>query len=128
MPLVRIDLRTGKSASYRRSIAGAVHRALVETVDVPQADRFQVITEHDSDCLIYDPKFLDIDRDDDVVFIQITFSIGRPVEKKQLLYKRIAELLEQNPGIRRQNVVIQLTEVDRANWSFGNGEAQYVPK
>ena len=128
MPLVRIDLRSGKSASYRRSIAGAVHRALVETVDVPQADRFQVITEHDSDSLIYDPKFLDIDRDDDVVFIQITFNVGRSVEKKQLLYKRIAELLEQNPGIRRQNVVIQLTEVDRANWSFGNGDAQYVPK
>lgn len=51
-----------------------------------------------------------------------------PVEKKQLLYKRIAELFEQNPGIRRQNVVIQLTEVDRAKWSFGDGEAQYVPK
>lgn len=128
MPLVRIDLRRGKPASYRRSVAGAVHRALVETVDVPQADRFQVITEHDSDSLIYDPKFLDIERDDDVVFIQITFSVGRSVEKKQALYKRIAELLEQNPGIRRQNVVIQLTEVDRANWSFGNGAAPYVPK
>ena len=75
---------------------------------MPQADRFQVITEHDSDSLIHDPKFLDIDRDDDVVFI--------------------AELLEQNPGIRRQNVAIQLTEVDRANWSLGNGDAQYVAK
>ena len=101
---------------------------MVETVDVPQADRFQFITEHDSDGLIYDARFLDIERDDDVVFIQITFSVGRSVEKKQLLYKRIADLLAQSPGVRPQNIVIQLTEVDRANWSFGNGEGQYIAK
>ena len=126
MPLVRIDLRSGKSASYRRSIAGAVHRALVETVDVPQADRFQVITQHDSDSLIYDPKFLDIDRDDDVVFIQITVFNTRTPEQKKALFKRTAELLGESPGIRPENVFVNVLEAAKENWSLGHGLAQFA--
>lgn len=58
MPLVRIALRQGKSASYRRAIADAVHEAMVEVVRIPKEDRFQVITEHDADGLIVDRTFL----------------------------------------------------------------------
>jgi hypothetical protein len=39
-------------------------------------DRFQVITEHDSDSLIYDPTYLDMQRSDEVIFIQITLNEG----------------------------------------------------
>ena len=126
MPLVRISLREGKSAEYRRAIGEAVHRAMVETINVPAADRFQVITEYAPGDLIYDPGYLNIDRTDAVVFIQITLNTGRTVEMKQALYARIAELLAEAPGLRAQDVLINLVEVPRENWSFGNGEAQYA--
>jgi phenylpyruvate tautomerase PptA (4-oxalocrotonate tautomerase family) len=126
MPLVRIALRTGKPADYRQAIGDAVHRAMVETINVPALDRFQVITEHDAAGLIYDPSYLDIQRSDDVVFVQITLNTGRTVEQKRALYARVAALLAEYPGIRPQDVLINLVEVPRENWSFGNGEAQYA--
>jgi 4-oxalocrotonate tautomerase len=58
MPLVRIALRAGKSATYRRAIGDGIHRAMVDTLAVPEHDRFQIITEHSADGLIYDPEYL----------------------------------------------------------------------
>jgi len=126
MPLVRIDLRAGKSTDYRRAIGDQVHRAMVETINVPSLDRFQVIAEHPAEGLIYDPTYLDIARTDDVIFIQIALNAGRTVEQKRALYERIAALLAENPGVRPQDVLINLVEVARENWSFGDGVAQYA--
>lgn len=75
---------------------------------------------------MYDPQYLGIQRSDGVVFIQITVSEGRSVEKKQLLFKTIAESLHAQLGIRLEDVFINLLEVKKENWSFGNGIAQYV--
>jgi 4-oxalocrotonate tautomerase len=127
MPLVRISLRQGKSATYRRAVGDAVHQAMVEAINVPPMDRFQVITEHSPEGLIYDPEYLGVRRTDAVVFIQITLNVGRSLELKKALYARMAELLKQNPGVRPEDVFINLTEVPRENWSFGNGIAQYAP-
>jgi 4-oxalocrotonate tautomerase len=124
MPLVRIALRAGKSAAYRIAIGDAVHKAMVETINVPAQDRFQVISEHAPENLIYDPTYLDIQRSDDVIFIQITLNTGRTTEMKKLLYARIAELLTENPGVRKQDVLVSLVEVSKENWSFGDGIAQ----
>jgi phenylpyruvate tautomerase PptA (4-oxalocrotonate tautomerase family) len=126
MPLVRISLREGKPEAYRRAVGEAVHRAMVETINVPALDRFQVITEHTAASLIYDPAYLGINRTVDVIFIQITLNAGRSVEQKRALYVRIVALLAENPGVRPQDVLINLVEVPRENWSFGNGEAQYA--
>lgn len=126
MPLVRISLRKGKSPEYRKSIGEAVHRALVETIGVPRQDRFQVISEHSAEDLIYDPSYLDIERTEDIVFIQITLNAGRTLEQKKALYRRIVELLAGESGIRPQDVLINLVEVPPENWSFGEGKAQYA--
>lgn len=126
MPLVRISLREGKPETYRRAIGEAVHRAMVETINVPALDRFQVITEHTPAGLVYDPAYLGINRTVDVIFIQITLNAGRSVEQKRALYARIVGLLAESPGVRPQDVLINLVEVPRENWSFGNGEAQYA--
>lgn len=126
MPLVQISLREGKSAAYRRAIGDGVHRAMVETISVPPSDRFQVITEHPPEGLIYDPTYLGIERTDEVIFVQITLNLGRSTEQKRALYARMTELLAENPGVRPRNVLVSLVEVARENWSFGNGEAQYA--
>jgi phenylpyruvate tautomerase PptA (4-oxalocrotonate tautomerase family) len=126
MPLVRISVIRGKPAAQRRKLGEAVHRALVETVDVPEEDRFQLITEHEPGELVFDPGYLGIRRTEGIVLIQITFSAGRSLEQKRLLYRRIAEGLA-DAGVRREDVWINLVEVPRENWSFGNGSASYAP-
>jgi len=126
VPLVRVSLLRGTSKEFRTAISDGVHRAMVETINVPALDRFQVITEHDKGDLVYDSSYLDIARSDGVVFIQITMNSGRTLEQKRALYHRIAELLAQNPGIRNEDVLVSLVEVPRENWSFGNGQAQYA--
>ena len=126
MPLVRIALREGTSPEYRRGIADGVHQAMIDALAIPPDDRFQVISEHSADNLIYDPQYLGIKRSDHVVFIQITLSSGRKPGQKRALYKRITELLAKSPGVRPEDVVINLVGVMWEDWSFGNGVAQYM--
>ena len=126
MPLVRISLREGKSEQYRTAVADGAHRAMVEGAAVPEQDRFQIITEHPPSGLIYDPTYLGIQRTNDIVMVQITLSTGRKLAQKRQLFKRMAEILAENPGLRPQDLMINLVEVAWENWSFGNGEAQYT--
>jgi len=126
MPLVRISLLEGKPESYIAKVGDAVHRALVETISIPAQDRFQIITEHSKSCFVYDPEYLKIHRTDDLIIIQITLSQGRSVDVRKALYHRIAELLAQELKLRPQDVFVNLVEVAKENWSFGNGEAQYA--
>jgi phenylpyruvate tautomerase PptA (4-oxalocrotonate tautomerase family) len=126
MPLVRISLVAGKPESYKRKISDAVHRALVETISIPAQDRFHIITEHANADFIYDPEYLNIHRTNDLVIIQITMSAGRTLEMRKSLFKRMADLLHEEAGIRREDVFINLVETAKENWSFGNGIAQYA--
>lgn len=126
MPLVRISFMKGKPEGFGKKVGDMVHRAMVETMNVPAQDRFQVITELDKNDLIYDPGYLDIRRTDSVIFIQITLNEGRTVELKQAFYQSVAELLNREPGVRKEDVLINLVEVKKENWSFGNGIAQYA--
>lgn len=125
MPLVRISLREGTSGQYRQALADDVHQAMVEAVEIPAQDRFQIITEHPANGLIYDPSYLGIERSDKIVLVQITLSGGRKPAQKKKLFQRMAEILAKNPGLRPQDLFINLVEVAWENWSFGNGEAQY---
>lgn len=126
MPLVRIDLRKGKSVADKKAIGEAIYRAMRETFVVPDEDRFMVVTEHDEDGFFYSKTYLSIERTDDLVLIQLTVTNSRNVDQKKALFSRIVELLAQQPGLRPQDVFINLVEVERENWSFGNGIAQYV--
>lgn len=126
MPLVRIDIRKNPDPSYARKLGNVVYEALKATIGVPDRDNFQVLNEHDEDHFVYDPAYLGIERTDGLVFIQITISEGRTVEQKKLLYKSIADGLGVEAGVRPEDVFINLIEVKKENWSFGNGVAQYV--
>jgi phenylpyruvate tautomerase PptA (4-oxalocrotonate tautomerase family) len=126
MPLVRISVLRGRPAEQRRRLGNAVHAALVEAVGVPALDRFQVISEHAAEDLVYDPSYLGVRRTDGIVIVQITFSSGRSLEQKRSLYRTIAENLARE-GVRPEDVWINLVEVPRENWSFGNGVASYAP-
>jgi 4-oxalocrotonate tautomerase len=125
MPFARIDIRKGKEPAYRQEIGRVVYEALV-SVGVPPKDRFQVINEHDAGNFLFDADYLGIHRSDDLVMIQITWNEGRTVEQKKTLFKAIADGLNAAIGLRREDVLIDLIEVKKENWSFGNGIAQYA--
>jgi len=100
---------------------------MVETLKAPKDDRFQIITEHPGDDFVVDPNYLGIQRSKDCVIIQLTLNEGRTVDQKRAFYKAVAMGLHQHLNLRPQDVFINLVEVKRENWSFGNGEAQYAP-
>ena len=126
MPLVRIALRKGRPAGFGKQVCEIVYRSMVDTINVPQKDHFQIIGEHDADSLIYDPDYLGIARSDGVVFIQITLNEGRTTDMKKALYATIADRLHAELAVRKDDVLINLVEVKKENWSFGNGIAQYA--
>lgn len=126
MPLVRIDLLQGKTPEYRAQVGQIVYQAMADILGVPKDDRFQIITEHPKAELLFDREYLGIHRSDDCIFLQITLSIGRAVDAKQRFYKAVADGLHNGLKVRREDVFINLVEVGKENWSFGNGEAQYV--
>jgi phenylpyruvate tautomerase PptA (4-oxalocrotonate tautomerase family) len=127
MPLVRIALMRGKPAGFGKNVGETVYRTMVDTIKVPEKDHFQVITEHDRDSLIYDPDYAGIPRTAGVIFIQITLSEGRTVELKKVFYQTLASRLHSELGVRLEDVFVNLVEVKKENWSFGNGVAQYAP-
>ncbi|MBQ0822979.1 tautomerase family protein [Microvirga terrae] len=126
MPLIRISLRNGKSPAYRKALADGVYRALRETFNVPEDDLFVTVSEHEGDNFFYGASYLDIERSDDLVIIQLTVSNTRTVDQKKALFKRIVEKLGAEPGLRPEDVFINLIEVEKENWSFGHGIAQYA--
>jgi len=126
MPLIHISLRAGKPEAYRQAIFDSLYRAMRETFNVPEDDQFMTIWEHDAANFRYGASYLGIARSDDLVFIQISAMNTRTVEQKKALFRRIAELLGESPGIRPEDVFVNLIEGAKENWSLGHGLAQYA--
>ena len=126
MPIVRIDFLEGKPPEFGVQVGLIVARALTEALNVPKDDLFQVITAHPTTGLRFDRDYLGVHRSDDCIFLQITLNSGRTLEMKQRFYKAVADGLHEDLNVRKEDVLINLVEVPKENWSFGNGEAQYA--
>ena len=125
MPLIHISLCAGKPASYRQAIFDSLYRATREALDVPEGDQFMTISEHDAANFRYGNAF-GVTRSDDLVYIQITVFDTRTVEHKKALFRRIAELLGERPGIRPEDVFVNVLDAAKENWSVGHGLAQFA--
>lgn len=125
MPLLHISMRAGKSETYKQAIFDALYRAMREALDVPEDDQFMTITEHDAATFRYGTAF-GIHRSEDVLYIQITMFDTRTAEQKRALFKRIAERLGRSPGIRPEDVFVNILESAKENWSVGHGLAQFA--
>jgi phenylpyruvate tautomerase PptA (4-oxalocrotonate tautomerase family) len=129
MPLVRIDVNKDTPAERIRAVSQAVYNAMVEIANVPLHDRFQVVTRHAAEEIIYpEDGYLGIAYTRDIIIIQVTWVSGRSTDVKKKFYKRIADDLHDKQGVRKQDVWINLVDTGREDWSFGNGEMQYAPK
>jgi phenylpyruvate tautomerase PptA (4-oxalocrotonate tautomerase family) len=126
MPLVRVEIKKQQDPTYAKRIGQLIYSSMRSAIGVPEDDNFQILAEHDEQHFIFDPGYLGIQRSENLVVIQITLSEGRTVDQKKLLYKTIAESLNQELAVRLEDVFINLVEVKKENWSFGNGIAQYA--
>jgi phenylpyruvate tautomerase PptA (4-oxalocrotonate tautomerase family) len=126
MPLARIDLISGKSAAFRKTLGEIIYKAMLDTINVPANDKFQIFTEHAADELNIADSYLGNNYTQDIILIQITMNGGRTVEMKKAFFKRIADDLHAQLNVRLEDVVINLVEVTKENWSFGGGIAQYA--
>jgi 4-oxalocrotonate tautomerase len=125
VPIIHVSLRAGKPQAYRQAILDGLYRAMRETLQVPEDDQFMTITEHDAANFRTDTAY-GVARSDDVVYIQFTVFDTRTTEQKKALFKRTAELLGKNPGIRPEDVFITILASAKENWSVGNGVAQFA--
>jgi 4-oxalocrotonate tautomerase len=125
MPLLHISLRAGKPEAYRRAIFDSLYRAMRETLDVPEGDQFMTLSEHDAANFRYGNAF-GVARSDDLVYIQITVFDTRTKEQKKALFRKIAELLGKSPGIRPEDVFVNVLDAAKENWSVGHGLAQFA--
>jgi phenylpyruvate tautomerase PptA (4-oxalocrotonate tautomerase family) len=126
MPLARIDLVRGKPAAFRKTLGEIVYKAMTDLINVPVNDKFQIITEHTAEEINVAESYLGNSYSQDIILIQITLNAGRSVEMKKAFFKRIADDLHEQLKVRRDDVVINLVEVAKENWSFGGGIAQYA--
>jgi 4-oxalocrotonate tautomerase len=126
MPFARVVIRRGETREYRQAILDNLYEAMVETFNVPEDDKFMVIDEYDPENFVFSKTYMNIARSDKLVIIQLTVNNTRTIEQKKALYVRIVERLNLQPGIRPEDILINLVEVNKENWSFGHGLAQYA--
>ena len=127
MPLVRIDIPDHFDSGIEIEIGSIVYDAMIECLKVPDDDKFQVLTRHAASHIVKPNSYLGIEYSDGLVIIQITLNEGRTTEIKKSFYSKIAERLNATLNIRKEDIVVSLVEVNKENWSFGNGEMQYGP-
>jgi len=128
MPFVRINLSKKHPDGFAQQVGDIIFQVMREHINVPEDDKFQVITRHDTNELVIPKSYLGIEYSEGIIFIQVTLNEGRTTDMKKAFYKAICESLVNKLKVRPQDIVINLVEVNKENWSFGNGEMQYAPK
>jgi phenylpyruvate tautomerase PptA (4-oxalocrotonate tautomerase family) len=117
MPLVKIEIRKGKSPEYKKALLDGVHRALVQTIKILDYDRTQRLYELDADNFEASPN-----KTDNITAIEIVMFKGRSIEAKKQLYKTIVNNLAENPGIKGDDIIIVLHEPSLENWGIRGGK------
>ena len=129
MPLARIDLSKDAPPERVRVVSEAIYHAMVEVANVPLHDKFQVVTRHAPDEIIYPEEgYLGLNYTRDLIIIQVTWVSGRSVDVKKKFFRRIADEIHEKAHVRKEDIWINLVNTNREDWSFGDGEMQYAPK
>lgn len=126
MPILKVSMQVGKPAAYRQAILDSLYRSLREVLQVPEGDEFMTITEHEPVNFRFGNAF-GIRRTSDLLYIAITLFDTRTTEQKAALFRRVGELLSESPGVRPEDVFINIYDTPKENWSVGNGEMQFGP-
>jgi phenylpyruvate tautomerase PptA (4-oxalocrotonate tautomerase family) len=125
MPLLKFDLIEGRDEQEITALLDAAHRAVLAAFKVPQRDRYQIVTEHKPYHFMIQDTGLNIERTRSLVVLTVVTS-PRSTASKQAFYAELTRELEESCGIAPSDVIVSIVGNTTADWSFGNGVAQYV--
>ena len=125
MPLVRIDAFEGRSESEIKTLLDAAHRAIVKAFHINERDRYQIFDAHPKSRFIMQDTGLGIPRTDKALIVTV-FSKARAEVLKRRLYKELTDELQRSAGTQPSDVMIAIVENGAADWTFGNGEPQFL--
>lgn len=129
MPLVRINLGSHHADDVAPAIGDVIYEVMRSVAGVPEQDKFQIVTRHAEGELVYPPGgYMGVQHTGGIVFIQVTWNAGRSTEVKRAFYRQVADGIHARTGVRKEDIFINLVDVQREDWSFGNGDMQYVPE
>lgn len=125
MPLIRVDTFKNYSDEQLKTALDIIHQAAVNCFQIPDRDRYQIVTQHAPNEMVLLDTNLGFTRSKDAIVIQV-FSRKRSKEAKLTFYRQVATELTQALKIKGSEILISLVENGDADWSFGWGEAQFV--
>lgn len=125
MPLSRIDVIEGRSPDQLRLLLDVLHRCVVEAFEVPERDRFQVVTQHRPGEMVLEDVGLGFERSDDMVLVQIT-TTPRTLKSRKAFYALAADRLQGICGLDPRDLMINMVTASESDWSFGMGRAQFL--
>lgn len=125
MPLIQVDLQKQDDKKRLKNILDTIHECAVEAFEIPEWDRYQIVSQHDPEEMILLDTGLGFERTKDQIVVRVT-SKQRPREKKEKLYSLLCERLNVNCGIPPKDLLVSITENSDADWSFGFGKAQFL--
>jgi phenylpyruvate tautomerase PptA (4-oxalocrotonate tautomerase family) len=125
MPFLRFDILKGRTDDEISTLLDAAHDAMLDAFKVPVRDRYQIVQEHEPSRVRIEDTGLEIERTDKVVLVQVT-TRPRTTEEKTNFYRLLTEALSKRCGIAPSDVMVNFVTNTDADWSFGNGEAQFL--
>lgn len=121
MAIVRIDFSSKHPDGFAQAVASVVDTAMQEMLGVPAKENFVICQAHDAGTFLH--ANLAAERLADIVFVQITLNQGRSPELKSRFFASVTDSICAATAVRPEDVFINLVEVARENWSFGQRTA-----
>jgi 4-oxalocrotonate tautomerase len=119
MAIVRIDFSQCQAEELGRQLAMAVNATMHQVLKVPPNENYLVCQRHPTGMLLHDPGTVQPERLARIVFIQITLNQGRSPELKAAFFSQLNRNVCNATGLQPEDVFVNLVEVARENWSFG---------
>ncbi|WP_440857165.1 tautomerase family protein [Staphylococcus shinii] len=125
MPLMKIDLIKGREREEIKKILNISYEVMLNTFKAPKGDRYQIVNQHED----YEMQILDtglgVERTKNVIVFTI-ITRPRTQQQKQSFYSELTNKLHDDMGIRKEDIMFSLIENTNEDWSFFNGEAQFL--
>lgn len=125
MPLIRIDMLEGRTDDELKLMLDTIQDCVVEAFGVPERDRYQIVHEHKKGRMVFLDTGMGFERSDGVVAIQFFTSPRTHVEKMKV-FKLLSDKLGEKCGLDPKDLFISVFTNRDEDWSFADGEAQYV--
>lgn len=116
MPLIDIYLHEGVTTpDQRKAISDAIHAAMVETLGIPDDDRFHFFHEFPEGSVFHEDVVFGLPRSERLMCITLSFNV-RTAETKSALFESLVKHLQDLAGVPREDVAFRILETARENW------------